>query len=150
MLCSSCLERHQQVPLRSLSCPVVRSVCGQAELAMLVPCWALCHFCCWFWVCASCHWEHHTTQAVQSSPAPGEGSDVVFFSCYVWQHFIWRIMPSFPLWENLNNCLLMVLITVCVISPTQVPAIHSVFNYLCSFKQYKLASASLCVYFTWC
>uniref|UniRef100_A0A8U8BQC8 Uncharacterized protein n=1 Tax=Geospiza parvula TaxID=87175 RepID=A0A8U8BQC8_GEOPR len=37
-------------------------------------------FCCWFWVCASCHWKNHTTQAVQNSPAPGEGSDVVFFS----------------------------------------------------------------------
>lgn len=80
-------------------CPArwVRNVCGQAELGsqnMLVPCWALCQFCCWFWVCASCHWKHHTPQAVHNSPAPGEGSDVVFFSCYVFQHFIWRIMSS--------------------------------------------------------
>lgn len=61
---------------------------------MLVPCWALCQFCCCFWVCASCPWKHHAAQAVHNSPAPGEGRDVVFFICYVLQHFIWRIMAS--------------------------------------------------------
>lgn len=93
----TCLERHQEVPWRCLSCPGSEECVwpGRAGLQdNLVPCWALCQFCCCFWVYASCHWNHHVPQAVHDSPAPGEGSDVVFFSCYVLQHFIWRIMPS--------------------------------------------------------
>lgn len=90
----TCLERHQEVPWRSLSCPVGEKCvwpgrAGHAgALLSPVPVLLLVLGLC------SCHWQHHTTQAVQNSPAPGEGSDVLFFSCYVLQHFIWRIMPS--------------------------------------------------------
>lgn len=99
MLCSllTCLERHQEIPWRSLSCPVAEKCVwpGRAGLpghagALLSTVPVLC----WFWVCAFCHWKHCATQAVHNSLAPGQGSDVVFFSCYPLQHFIWRIMPS--------------------------------------------------------